>query len=501
MDISYLIQRRERKRVSVKKLLRIFAQDVKEVAPPGWGHTKAEKEKTKPDKPKSKIGGTAAAFKRALEDGRFKGLPGSKTKKEKTADMFKLMWSMKKKGDKPHYKPGTDNKYKKYQEEVDGKKKKKHNCASKVKHEEYGIGKCIPEMHDLDENGNVAHYDVEFKDYIVEGVPVEELEILVTEMHGHVIKETVKNGEVDLILKTDVNNVLKQDNKEYDRGLLAQVNKDGSYDVAYWYDKYKAYPVEVEIDGKTCAKDAKNIHIKFHPELKKESFEYEKLKKKIGSKEKHMKPAITEGAYGKLTSWEKSILQGGLKVRSGASYDKEMVRLIKMYPGFKVEEVTLEGVARFDKLVKTIKNTPDLSKEKEAKLLKVAGKVRGIPEEVSRKRKPSAIRKKKKLEKLLIDKEVSKIQKEEMTYQEMIDAGWEMTGEGIWWPPQDTQTISERMSFKSFRGVLDKKKKKEEKKPEKAQDAGAKARRAMKRREHAKYVSGSEDNVPDDIRD
>jgi len=31
--------------------------------------------------------------------------------------MFKLMWSMKKKGDKPHYKPGTDKKYKKYQED------------------------------------------------------------------------------------------------------------------------------------------------------------------------------------------------------------------------------------------------------------------------------------------------------------------------------------------------------------------------------------------------
>ena len=98
-------------------LQKIATQDVKEVAPPGWGHTKAEKEKTKPWKPKSKIGGTAAAFKRALDDGRFKGLPGSKTKKEKTADMFKLMWSMKKKGDKPHYKPGTDKKYKKYQED------------------------------------------------------------------------------------------------------------------------------------------------------------------------------------------------------------------------------------------------------------------------------------------------------------------------------------------------------------------------------------------------
>jgi len=88
-----------------------------EVAPPGWGHTKAEKEKTKPNKPKSKIGGTAAAFKRALDDGRFKGLPGDKTYKDKKASMFKLMWSMKKKGDKPHYKPGTDEKYKKYQKE------------------------------------------------------------------------------------------------------------------------------------------------------------------------------------------------------------------------------------------------------------------------------------------------------------------------------------------------------------------------------------------------
>jgi len=44
-------------------------------------------------------------------------------------------------------------------------------------------------------------------------------------------------------------------------------------------------------------------------------------------------------------------------------------------------------------------------------------------------------------------------------------------------------------------------KKKEEKKPEKAQDAGARARRVLKRKEHAKYVSGSTENVPDDIRD
>ena len=109
-----------------------------EVAPPGWGHTKAEKEKTDPSKPKSKIGGTAAAFKRALDRGDFKGLPGDKTKKEKTASMFKLMWSMKKKGDKPHYKPGTDEKYKKYQDEsvgftIDSGEHKKASKKAKIR--------------------------------------------------------------------------------------------------------------------------------------------------------------------------------------------------------------------------------------------------------------------------------------------------------------------------------------------------------------------------------
>ena len=44
-------------------------------------------------------------------------------------------------------------------------------------------------------------------------------------------------------------------------------------------------------------------------------------------------------------------------------------------------------------------------------------------------------------------------------------------------------------------------KKKEEKKPEKAMDAGARARRKVARRVHAKYVSGSEDLVPDNIRE
>ena len=82
-----------------------------EVAPPGFGHTKGDKKKG------VEKGGTAAAFDRARKEGRFKG---------SKSDMFAIMWSQKNKGDKPHYKPGTDKKYKKYQDEAvkDPSKKK-----------------------------------------------------------------------------------------------------------------------------------------------------------------------------------------------------------------------------------------------------------------------------------------------------------------------------------------------------------------------------------------
>jgi hypothetical protein len=45
------------------------------------------------------------------------------------------------------------------------------------------------------------------------------------------------------------------------------------------------------------------------------------------------------------------------------------------------------------------------------------------------------------------------------------------------------------------------KKKDQEKKPQKAMDAGARAKRKLQRKEYAAKVSGSEDNVPDEMRD
>ena len=44
-------------------------------------------------------------------------------------------------------------------------------------------------------------------------------------------------------------------------------------------------------------------------------------------------------------------------------------------------------------------------------------------------------------------------------------------------------------------------KKKKDKKPQKAMDAGARAKRKLQRREYAAKVSGSEDNVPDEMRE
>ena len=65
-----------------------------------------------------------------------------------------------------------------------GGKRKKHDCAKKVnyKAEEFDV---IPEMHTMLEDGTVTHYDITNGEYIYENVPVEELEILISEKHEH----------------------------------------------------------------------------------------------------------------------------------------------------------------------------------------------------------------------------------------------------------------------------------------------------------------------------
>ena len=79
-------------------------------------------------------------------------------------------------------------------------KKVQHSCATKVEHAEWGKGNCLKEMHTLDEQGNVSHYDVMFEHGLEQDVPVQTLNVLVKEYHEHAIntdKDEINEKNLD----------------------------------------------------------------------------------------------------------------------------------------------------------------------------------------------------------------------------------------------------------------------------------------------------------------
>jgi hypothetical protein len=75
-----------------------------------------------------------------------------------------------------------------------------HDCAKHVTSEAHGFGECISGQHTLVENedgsATVTHYDVMFEHGVEFNVPVEELEILVSESHKHTAKKKVSEAAV-----------------------------------------------------------------------------------------------------------------------------------------------------------------------------------------------------------------------------------------------------------------------------------------------------------------
>ena len=135
--------------------------------------------------------------KKGSKDATYDSMKGDKEAAKKERD-YAAFERGKMKKDDPNWKS------KKYhtgmhgeQAELAPKKKKKHDCASKVKHEEFGIGNPVKGMHDLDESGNVAHYDVLFGHGVEKNVPVSSLEILEGHMHEHVIREKMADKDYD----------------------------------------------------------------------------------------------------------------------------------------------------------------------------------------------------------------------------------------------------------------------------------------------------------------
>jgi len=178
------------------------------------------------------------------------------------------------------------------------KKKKKHDCASKVKHEQFGMGRCIPEMHDLDEHGNVVHYDVMFEHGVEKHVPVTSLQILEGHMHEHVIHE-------------------KKAAKDYDGDGKVESGKDeyfGSKDKAIKKAMGKKSPEAIE------AKRRKDDDLAGSP-LKKEEVEvteamssYDKARKAAARRAADRNAARRRGEMGGRMERETYTSEGGTEM-------------------------------------------------------------------------------------------------------------------------------------------------------------------------------------------
>ena len=110
-------------------------------------------------------------------------------------------------------------------------KKVQHSCATKVEHAEWGKGNCLKEMHTLDEEGNITHYDVMFEHGLEQDVPVPTLNILVSEMHEHVIND--EKNEINEKNLDPVNPVAVK--KKFANRKDKDVDNDGDVDDS---DKY-----------------------------------------------------------------------------------------------------------------------------------------------------------------------------------------------------------------------------------------------------------------------
>ena len=113
----------------------------------------------------------------------------------------------------------------------DGKMVKKHNCAKKAKKEglEYTI---VPGEHTMLEDGTVTHYDIVREGEILHNVPVEELEIMISEVHEHFVndsknKEVLGEKKLDPVGAEDKDIDNDGDHDKSDKYLLARRKKVG----------------------------------------------------------------------------------------------------------------------------------------------------------------------------------------------------------------------------------------------------------------------------------
>ena len=116
-------------------------------------------------------------------------------------------------------------------DEKGGKAKPKgHDCAKLVKYAPDGGVKeefvAIPEMHTMLEDGTVTHYDITDGEWIYENVPVEELEILISEKHEH-FDNYDKNAEMLEAMSSYDRNRKRAAQRAADRNAARAAGKTG----------------------------------------------------------------------------------------------------------------------------------------------------------------------------------------------------------------------------------------------------------------------------------
>ena len=75
--------------------------------------------------------------------------------------------------------------------------------------------------------------------------------------------------KTDFVLPRGKKMFLQAEDEDYNRGLIVELTNEGGYKMNYWYgDDAEVYPVEVLVDGQEIKPDAREVYMKFHPELK-----------------------------------------------------------------------------------------------------------------------------------------------------------------------------------------------------------------------------------------
>ena len=137
--------------------------------------------------------------------------------------------------------------------------------------------------------------------------------------------------QTSLVLPRGKKIILQAEEEDYNRGLIVELTKEGGYKINYWYgEDVKIYPAEVEVDGESIKDDAREVYIKFHPELEKENIDPKSQAKHKGKSAPFgsaYEPVDEGDTYEKMAAKGKkagSLKQGTVRKRLKIPKDKKI---------------------------------------------------------------------------------------------------------------------------------------------------------------------------------